>query len=137
MVSKAASKLHFLSILKKSRMCNKDLVNFYTTIIWSQLEYATPVFATSLPNCLIEKLELIQKRTLFIIFPGYHYSEALKMANIDTLQDRRMAICDVFFQSIQNSDSVLSYLLQKQRQSRYSFRKVSKFEKTKMWNKPF
>ena len=97
MVSKAATKLHFLSTLKKSRMSSKDLVNFYTTIIRSQLEYATPVFATSLPICLIEKLELIQKRAMFIIFPGHHYKEALKMANIDTLQDRRMAICKAFF----------------------------------------
>ena len=52
-------------------MSNNDLINFYTTIIRSQLEYAAPVFATSLPNYLIDRLELIQKSSL-------HYSEALK-----------------------------------------------------------
>ena len=129
MVSKAATKLHFLTILKKSSMSQKDLVNFYTTIIRSQLEYAAPVFATSLPNCLKEKLESIQKRALFIIFPGVDYTEALKMANIDTLEQRRISICKVFFRNIQTKDSVLSYLLPKPRQSKYGLRKTTKFEK--------
>ena len=131
MVSKAAKKLHFLSILKKSQMSCKDLVNFYVTKIRCQLEYAAPVFATSFTHCLIEKIESIQKRAMFIIFPGHEYTQALKMANIDTLEHRRLMICKAFFQKIQNSDSVLSYLLQKQRQNRYSLRKVSKFEKPK------
>ena len=131
MVSKASKKLHFLSTLKKSRMNSKDLVNFYTSIVRSQLEYAAPVFATSLPNCLVEKLESIQKRAMFIIFPGLDYIEALKKANIVTLEERRMNICKTFFQSIQCQDSVLNYLLPKQRQSNYCLRKKTKYDKTK------
>ena len=131
MVSKASCKLHFLSILKKSRMSSSDLVNFYVTIVRSQLEYATPVFATSLPNCLIEKIESIQKRAMFIIFPDLPYAEALQKANLVTLEQRRMNICKAFFKSIQHNDNILSHLLPKQRESHYSLRKKTKFDKPK------
>ena len=56
----------------------------------SQLEYAAPVFSTSLPDFLVEKLESVQRRALFIIFKEKTYRDALKKANLKSLQERRI-----------------------------------------------
>ena len=61
----------------------------------SILEYARVVFA-ALPQYLSNSLERIQKRAIAIIFPGSTYGEALNLAGISTLQDRRSAACHKF-----------------------------------------
>ena len=39
--------------------------------------------------CELSDLQRIQKRVMRIILPAYKYRDALKIANIDTLHDRR------------------------------------------------
>ena len=90
-ISKARPKLYFLTALKKSKLTPKELLKFYLSVIRSQLEYAAPVFATSLPTTLVEKL----------IFPGLSYNEALKIAGIYTLQQRRLWVRSNFFKEMQ------------------------------------
>ena len=58
------------------------------SFVRSVIEYACVVFA-ALPQYLSDSLERIQKRALAIIFPGSTYSEALNLAGISTLQNRR------------------------------------------------
>ena len=55
----------------------------------------------SLPNYLSLSLERVQKRALKIIY-GYdnHYREALQMAGLKTLKDRREDLCLKLFNSI-------------------------------------
>ena len=88
-----------ISKAEKSRMSRKDFVNFYITIVRSQLEYATPVFPTSLPNYLVEKLEYIQKRAMYNIFPDLKYTEAMRIASIITLEERKLTMCKAFFKA--------------------------------------
>ena len=71
----------------------------------SILEYACVVFA-ALPQYLFDSLERIQRRALAIIFPGSTYSEALNLAGISTLQDRRSAACHEFIAQL-NQDNLV------------------------------
>ena len=128
MIAKCRPKLYFLAALKKARLTQIDLLKFYCSIVRSQLEYAVPVFATSLPGTLIERLESVQKRAMRIIFPELSYTEALKTANIVTLQKRRLDICKRFFKDMLNTDHILHHLLPEERVARYSIRSQKKFE---------
>ena len=57
------------------------------------MEYAVPVWQ-SISGTWSDKLETIQKRALKIIFPSVEtYLEALEVAGIDNLADRRTIIC--------------------------------------------
>ena len=72
-----------------------DSVMVYCSLVRSTLEYACVVFA-ALPQYLSDSIERIQKRALAIIFPGSTYIQALNLAGISTLQDRRSAACHKF-----------------------------------------
>lgn len=75
--TKAKQKLYFLVQLRKAGLDINDRLCFYTSIVRSNLEYAVPVFSTSLPTYLRQHIECIQKRALSIIFLGLTYDEAL------------------------------------------------------------
>ena len=46
---KVATRLYFLKQLKRAKVRTKHLLNFYTTCIRPVVEYACPVFHTTLP----------------------------------------------------------------------------------------
>ena len=83
-------RLYTLCILKKSNGSRADMVTVYTTYIRPILEYASPVWHTSITSKQSNKLEFIQKRALKIIV-GYNveYPNALTITNLDTLSSRR------------------------------------------------
>ena len=60
-----------------------------------------------LPKYLSDSLE---RSTLVIIFPDSTYSEALNLAGIPTLQDRRSAACHEFIAQL-NPDNPVVYKL--------------------------
>jgi len=66
--SKAASRLHFLKQLKRSGAVRRDLLCFYTTIIRPVLEYACPVWHSSLTAAQSRALESIHRRAMRIIY---------------------------------------------------------------------
>ena len=68
--AKANSRLHFLKQLKRAGLSNDDILHFYLAVIRPVLEYAAPVWHSSLTNELSDQLESLQKRALRIIF-GY------------------------------------------------------------------
>ena len=74
---------------------------FYVTCIQSILLYACQVFHHSLLEYLSYSLERLQKRALKIIY-GYDisYEQALSLAGLDNLVDRRSQLCDTFFKNI-------------------------------------
>ena len=76
-------------------------VKFYVTCIQSILLYACQVFHHSLLEYLSYSLEQLQKRALKIIY-GYDisYEQALSLAGLDNLVDRRSQLCDTFFKNI-------------------------------------
>ena len=71
-IKKAHKGLQILSQLKRSNIGVNELVQFYITCIRPVLEYACQAFHDSLTPCLLDDLETIQKRTMKIIFHGFH-----------------------------------------------------------------
>ena len=66
---KAASRRHFLKILKKSSLKPHHLLHFYITVIRSVLEYCSVVWHHGLTKAQSETSKAIQRRALRIIFP--------------------------------------------------------------------
>jgi len=66
---KAASRLNFFSILKKSGLKPHHLLHFYLTVIRPILEYCSVVWHHCLIKAQSETLEAIQRRALRIIYP--------------------------------------------------------------------
>jgi len=109
---KAASRLHFLRILKKSGLKPHQLLHFYLTVIRPALEYCSVVWHHGLTKAQSETLEAIQHRALRIIYPpttGMPYTFALTLPKLPSLRDRREHINRQFFRSI--SSSCISSLL--------------------------
>ena len=83
--------------LKRSGVSPGELVLFYVTGIRPVLEYASPVFHSSLPNYISEDLEWIQRRALRIIYPDLSYSVALETAGLPKLYERKEKISTDLF----------------------------------------
>jgi hypothetical protein len=96
-ISKASKRLHLITQLKRAQVPVKDLIQIYCACIRSTLEYASPVFHNSLPQYPISDIERIQRRCLRRIFPESSYEEALELANLETLRNRREAACKKLF----------------------------------------
>ncbi|KAK2138045.1 hypothetical protein NP493_9065g00009 [Ridgeia piscesae] len=79
--------------LKMAGITQKDLVGVYVSVVRPVLEYACPVWQTSLPQYLSDNIEVIQKRALKCIFPGLGYADILRIVNLDTLNVSRDSIC--------------------------------------------
>ena len=71
--SKAASRLHFLKQLKRSG-AGSDLLYFYVTVIRTVLEYACPVWHSSLTAAQTKALESLQHRAMHVIFQDNDYT---------------------------------------------------------------
>ena len=78
--------------LRRAGVSCNDLVLFYCSAIKSVLESSRVIFHRNLPRNLSEDLERIQKRAVRIMFPDYKRRDTLKIANIDTLYDRRESL---------------------------------------------
>jgi hypothetical protein len=77
------------------------------------LEYAVPVWQ-SISSTLSDKLETIQKRALKIIFPSTEtYLEALQLAGIDDLANRRTILCKKYMTKMKGTNHPLHPLLPK------------------------
>ncbi len=64
-----------------------ELVQYYTSVIRSVLEYACSAWFTSVKHTgHMWELELIQVRSLKILFPELSYKEALIQSNLCTLE---------------------------------------------------
>ena len=120
--SKASSRLYFLNLLKRSAMSVDDLIHFYVSYILPVLEYACPVWHTSLNKEQTRRLEAIQRRALSIIVGRCEYSNYCAVNNFPTLHDRREALCKSFFTSILSNDNCLHYLLPPPRHSEAVFK---------------
>ena len=70
-VKKAGKRLYMLYQLKRAGITQKDLVSVYVSVVRPVLEYACPVWHNNLPQYLSDNIEVIQKRALKCIFPGF------------------------------------------------------------------
>ena len=67
-IKKANKWLYCLVQLKRAKVPEKEIVQFYCTCIRPVLEYAAPVLHHSLPQYLVDDLERVQQRSLGTIF---------------------------------------------------------------------
>ena len=74
---KASKRLYALRCLKRSGVFPKDLCSVFCCFIRPDVEYACPVWHSSLSNALVDELEQIQKLATKIMLPGLSYSERL------------------------------------------------------------
>ena len=89
-VSKASKRLYMLYQLKRAGVDQRDLVRIYMSVIRPVLEYAAPVWSTSMPGYLSDKIETIQKRAMRTIFPGMDYTTTflrLLMSKLSLTED--------------------------------------------------
>ncbi len=75
--SKASERLYALRLLKRNGVQSSNLRRVFCSFIRPVLEYACPVWHSSLPNSLSDQIEHIQKRTLKIILPYQSYHDSL------------------------------------------------------------
>ena len=91
--------------LRRCGVSAHDSVMVYCSLVRSILEYAC-IVSDALPQYLSDSLERVQKRALAIILPGSTYNEALNLAGISTLQDRRSAACHEFIVQLNPNNPV-------------------------------
>ena len=122
MCSKASKRIFMLTHLRRSGASSEDLLHIYCAIIRPVLEYAAPVWSTSLTRQQVDQLESIQKRCIKIISPGKDQQEALHDLDLTTLEDRRTQLCKKFFLKIQQKDDIINDLLSENKQLHYNLR---------------
>ena len=97
--AKASKRLFALRSLKRSGVSPRDLRSVYSYFIRPVLEYACPVWHTSLPRKLSDQLEQIQRCALHIIVPHLSYTNGLNEWDLTTLEERRESLCKYFYKN--------------------------------------
>jgi len=108
--TKAAKRLYFLEVLKRSGLSHERLLHYYTAVIRPVLEYCSCVWHHNLTNELSVQIETIQKRAIRIIFEctrDMSYRSALYCAGLSSLHSRRKDQARGLFQSIMQQDSCI------------------------------
>ena len=126
-IKKAHPRLYYLTQLKRANATNQDMLKFYITVVRPVLEYAAPVWSTSLPEYLSYRIEQVQKRALRIIHPYTDYTNALDICSLETLKDRREVLCKNFFKKIENPCDKIHKILPPLRQNNYNVRNPKKY----------
>ena len=87
--AKASKRLYALRTLKRSGVQPTDLKSVFCYFIRPLLEYACPIWHSSLTAQLKDQLEDTQRRALRIIYPQMSYNDSLKELNLPTFYERR------------------------------------------------
>ena len=104
-IKKANKRLYCLVQLKRAKLPELDITNFYCTCIRPTLEYAAQMFHHSLPKYQSDELKRVQKRSLAIIFRGKPYLDCLQQSGLSTLHGRRQELCENFFHQITSDNN--------------------------------
>ena len=111
--------------LKRAGISHNDLVKIYVSIIRPVVEYACPVWSTSLPKYLSDAIEMIQKRVLRSIHPGLHNDDILVLVGLQSLKMRRDNICKSYFNRLKCNTHRLNHLIPERRDVHYSLRNAN------------
>ncbi len=134
---KTNKRLYFLTCLKRAGVEENNLVEYYIRIIRSVIEYACPVWSTSLTQGHLCNLEQIQKRAMHIIYSDTSYTDVMTKAKLVSIKDRLNHLNRTFFRKITNNESDrLHYLLPNPLEKRNP-RNTNKFEPPKGRTKHF
>ena len=120
-ISKKASKrLYSLRIFKKVGVNREGIRKVYLTTIRPILEYGVQVWQ-DIPEFLSNKLESIQKRALYIIYPCHSYLDALNTTNLSSLKERRTQLCCKYIQKMTPNDHPINFLKPRTATSGHSY----------------
>ena len=128
---KASQSLHLLVLCKRAGLPVKEIKLMYISKIRPVLEYACPVWHPGLCGFLTGDIEHVQMRALKIMYPNLSYIEALAVAGLEKLSQRRDTICLQFFKSMENPNHKLNHLIPKTRHCAYNLRRTRKYESIK------
>ena len=94
-VKRAANKLWLLRRLKKFGANREELVDLYSKYCRSILEFAVPVWHSTITVYESNSIERVQKMALYIILGDEYrnYESALEKLGLETLDSRRTEIC--------------------------------------------
>ena len=127
-VGRCNSKLWILRRLKKMGATQVDLLDVYVKQVRSILEYAVPVWHSSITGEQRLDLERIQKSGFHIILGELYvsYSTALKLLSMETLNTRRTKLCKKFVRKSVKNDKFSKWFkinnkftFTRQKQSKY------------------
>ena len=91
------SRLWMLRNLKRSGFSTDELTRVYKTMIRTVADYGAVVYHSSLTDEQDERLERVQSSALKCIFGPFHSARKMRgLANILTLRQRRIDLCDKF-----------------------------------------
>ena len=107
----ASERLYFLTLLRHAGVSPGDIVNIFTSLIRSVLEYTGKVWYPGLTQEQSDVLEHIQKRALHTAYPHLDYERALSAAGLCRLCERRENACRVFFKSMLVPSHTLPHLV--------------------------
>ena len=95
MVDRCNSKLWVLRRLSKLGASDEDILDVYCKQIRSILEFAVPVWNSSITGENISEIERVQKTALHIMLGDRYvsYSNALRLSGLDKLSNRRRKLC--------------------------------------------
>ena len=104
-VKKASSKLWVVRRLKALGARPEQLVDMYVKQCRSILELAVPAWHGAITQAERGEIERVQKGALYTIFGEQYdsYKNALKLANLDTLEARRDKLCTKFAKKAENN----------------------------------
>ena len=89
-----------------------DLVYYYQAVIRPVLEYACPVWHTSITGQQSKQLDSIHRQACQIILNNRTHSDTCTILGLRSLPDRRHKLCQRLFQQLARStDSCMRYLL--------------------------
>ena len=96
--AKASKIVYFLKQLRRAGLSFDHLIQYYKTVIRPVVEYACPLWHSSISAAQSRSLESIQRRALRIITPvTTPYKYACFEFNIQTLNDRRDFLAKKFY----------------------------------------
>ena len=80
-------------------MSTEDLLKIYKVVVRSAVEYCSVVYHSLIPQYLADRLELLQKQTMRIIYGNnLDYGAMIESNKLETLASRREAACLKFAQ---------------------------------------
>ena len=122
LLSKCSQRIYLLVLQKRAGVADRDILNIFTAMIRSVVEYACPVWHTSLTKEQSSQLESVQRRALQVVYPDLSYRRALQAAELQTLHQRREDMSRAYFQEMMKPSHKLNYLLPGPRRVGYNLR---------------
>ena len=110
-VAKASKRIFVITQLIRAGVDKSDIVNVYSAIIRSVVEYACPVWHCGITKKQSNDVESVQRRCLKILYPELSYADALFVSGLERLDVRRANMVRMLFEQVKKPNHVLHNLL--------------------------